>query len=164
MRLKFQDLLKSLRFVSDSIAHVRSGLFTSGKMKISCIGGEQFKIRDITKTVLNNRLNPSNSIWNFSVSKEDFESIKKLSTINNDNRVLDINSIGGVVKFGETAKWELEVDENSTGNNEKVIFLKKFLSNIDGSQENIRFDVFDTFILVKDEISNLMLSFEQNFE
>lgn len=158
------DLVYKISTESNSIAHVRSGLFTSGKMKISCVGGEQFKIRDITKVVLNNRLDPNNSLWNFNVKKEDFESIKKLSTINNDDKVIDINSNSGVVKFGEYSKWELEVDDESTGNNEKVIFLKKFLSNIDATQENIRFDVFDTFILVKDEISNLMLSFEQNFE
>jgi len=30
--------------------------------------------------------------------------------------------------------------------------------------ENIEFSIFDTFMLVKDEYSNLMLSFEQDFE
>ena len=45
-----------------------------------------------------------------------------------------------------------------------IVFNKKYLSNINQDLENIDFYMFETFILVKDETSNLMLSFEQTFD
>jgi hypothetical protein len=65
--------------------------------------------------------------------------------------------------MNETAKWELEIDTiDSRSTN--LIFGKKYLSNVNADNDYINFSIFDTFILVKDENSNLMLSFEQNFE
>jgi hypothetical protein len=40
---------------------------------------------------------------------------------------------------------------------------KKFLSCINDSADKIEFNIFENFMLVKDENSNLMLSFEQDF-
>ena len=40
---------------------------------------------------------------------------------------------------------------------------KRFLSCINDDMENIEFNIFETFMLIKDDISNLMLSFEQDF-
>jgi hypothetical protein len=68
----------------------------------------------------------------------------------------------GKVFFSELSKWELEVDEISH-KNEQIVFQKKYLSNINDDKETITFTIFETFILVKDENSNLMLSFEQDF-
>jgi hypothetical protein len=39
---------------------------------------------------------------------------------------------------------------------------KKFLSCIN-EMDNIEFSIFETFMLVRDDNSNLMLSFEQDF-
>lgn len=147
----------------DEVMHVRAGLFTNGKLKISCIGSEQFKIKDITIDRLENILDISNSKWSFNISNSDFNDIKKLSSINSEDRIIDVNVIDGVVSISEPMKWELEVDNISERNN-KITFVKKYLSNIDDSNEFIKFDIFETFILVKTEFTNLMMSFETNFE
>ena len=64
----------------------------------------------------------------------------------------------------EESKWELDIDDLKSDRNTKITFSKKYLSNINDNNEVIEFKIFETFILVKDENSNLMLSFETNFE
>lgn len=144
------------------VMHVRSSQFSNGKLKISCIGGEQYKIRDINIPTLEKRLDPKSSKWNFKISKQDFADVKKLSSINNDDRIINIDVVNGKVSLNEHSKWELDIDvieERTT----QMIFGKKYLSNINADQEFIYFFIYDTFILIKDVNSNLMCSFEQNF-
>ena len=147
----------------DTINHVRSAQFSNGKLKISCVGGEEYKIKDITKNVLKQKLNPKNSQWSFKISKEDFGNIKKLCSINSEDKIVNINVNGGKVTLSEMGKWELEVDTIDS-KNANLIFGKKYLSNINDDDDFINFQVFTTFILAVDNTSNFMLSFEQTFE
>ena len=148
---------------NDSILHVRSAQFSNEKLKISCIGGEQYKIRDINLNVLNTRLNPKLSKWSFKISRTDFSDVKKLSSINSEEKTLYINVNSNKVTMSEPSKWELEIDEINH-KNEQLIFNKKYLSNINDNHDMIYFTIFESFILIKDEISNLMLSFETDFD
>jgi hypothetical protein len=147
----------------DEIMHVRSSKFSNGKLKISCIGGELSKIRDINKVALDARLNPKNSKWGFKISKSDFQDVKKLSSINSEDKIINVIVENGKVSIMEEYKWELEIDDLQNDKNTKITFNKKYLSNINDGLDNIEFKIFETFILVKDENSNLMLSFETDF-
>lgn len=146
----------------ENTLHVRAAQFSNGKLKISCIGGEMHKIRDINSVTLESRLNIKNSKWGFKISKEDFADVKKLCSINNEDKILNINVADGKVTMSETAKWELDIDTIGSRNT-NLIFGKKYLSNVNAEQDYINFSIFETFILVKDDNSNLMLSFEQDF-
>lgn len=143
---------------------VRSVLFSNGKLKINHIGGEAGSIKDINKNLIESRLDPKNSIWNFSLKIEDFISIKRLSAINSDDKILDIKVINNSIKFGEPGKWELEVGEIEHNKNYNVSFIKKYLSSVNIDEEFVNFFVFETFILIKDSKSNLMVSYETDFE
>jgi len=156
------DIIYKPQPEDEETMHVRSAQFTNGKLKISCVGGEQYKIKDIKKELLNQRLNIKNSKWDFKISQSDFNDVKKLCSINNEERILNISVTDGLVTMNESAKWELEID-TITPMNTNLVFGKKYLSNINDG-DFIQFYVFETFILVKDDISNLMLSFEQNFD
>ncbi len=145
------------------LMHVRSAQFSNEKLKISCIGGEQYKIRDINLTTLSSRLNPKNSKWNFSINTQDFLDVKKLCSINSEDKTLYINVSSNKVTMCEPSKWELEIDEINH-KNEQLIFNKKYLSNINDGGEKINFMIFESFILIKDDNSNLMLSFETDFD
>ena len=147
----------------ETVMHVRAAQFSDGRLKISCVGGEEFKIRDINSTTLESRLDTKNSKWGFKISKEDFTDVKKLCSINSEDRILNISVSDGKVTMNETSKWELEIDTIDPRNT-NLIFGKKYLSNVNADQDYINFSIFETFILVKDDNSNLMLSFEQNFE
>jgi hypothetical protein len=148
---------------NEDIMHVRSAKYSNGKLKISCIGGELSKIRDINKTALESRLDIKKSKWGFKISKADFQDVKKLSSINSEDRILNVIVEKGKVSMMEEYKWELEVDKVDDDKNTKIIFNKKYMSNINDENDIIDFKIFETFILVKDDNSNLMLSFETDF-
>jgi hypothetical protein len=118
-------------------------------------------MKDINKTVLGQRLNLKNRKWSFKLEKQDFLDVKKLSSINSD-KIININVNSGKVVLSETSAWELEVGEIEN-RNANLIFNKRFLNCINDSFEQIEFSMFETFILIKDENSNLMLSYEQDF-
>lgn len=160
--IKLDLITKSLPD-NDDILHVRSAQFTNGKLKISCIGGEEHKIRDININTLESKLDPMRSKWSFGISKQDFLDVKKLCSINNEEKFININvDSDGKVTMSEMAKWEIEIDTVDIKNT-NLIFGKKYLSNINVEIDRINFSMFDTFVLVKDDNSNLMLSFEQSF-
>lgn len=133
------------------------------KLKLSQSCGEETEIRDIPKDSLNQKLNPKNRKWGFEISREDFDSIKRLSNINSDGKTLQIQVDGdGNVVICEPQVWELEVDKIQTPS-KSIIFNKSYLSNINDN-EQIQFHVFESFMLNQDKSSNLMISFETQFE
>lgn len=146
----------------EDIMHVRSSTYSNGKLKISCVGGELSKMRDINKDTLAARLDPKKSLWGFNMSKEDFVNVKKLSSINSEDRIINTIVESGKVSMMEEYKWEMEVDTIDKSANHKIIFNKKYLSNIN-DEKDVNFQIFETFILVADDNSNLMLSFETDF-
>jgi len=135
---------------------------TSGKFKISWMCGEAYSIREITKQSLKLRLNPSDKKWSFNITNKDYLDIKKLSSINSD-RIISMDISNGIVTFSEKSSWTLEVDsiENRNAN---LILNKRFLSCINDKMESIEFCIFENFMLIIDNDSNLMLSFEQDFD
>jgi hypothetical protein len=146
----------------DTNVNARSLKIIGGKLKINWLVGENYEIRDINKSILEQRLNIKNRKWFFKINKYDFSYIKKLSSINKE-RIINICARTGKVTFSEKAAWELEIDSIDNDRNQSIMLDKKFLNCINENMENIEFNIFDTFILVKDEQSNLILSFEQDF-
>ena len=144
------------------IGHCRGLMFSDGKLKIKLEPGESSVVRDITKTQLDTRLSLKNRKWAFSLDKEEFSDVKRLSSINSDGKVLHLDLTDNKVVLSELNTWELEVS-NSEYKNSSLVFNKTFLSSINDS-DVIEFNVFETFILIKDDISNLMISFETSFE
>ena len=132
-----------------------------GKLKLNWIGGEHYEIKDMNKKKLDQGLNLKNSIWSFNITKSDFTDIKKLSSINGE-RILQIGVNSGKVVISESAAWEMEIDNIDVERSSSLILNKKFLGCVNDS-DDIQFHIFDNFMLVKHEDSNLMLSFEQDF-
>jgi hypothetical protein len=146
----------------DSIYQVRYFQISCGRFKINWVGGEHNnETREISKEMLAKNLNLKNSKWSFALTKDDFIDIKKLSSINSE-RIINIDVTNGIVNFSEKSAWDLEVDNLEDDRNYNLIFNKRFLNCIN-DKDKITFSIFDTFMLVKDEESNLMLSFEQDF-
>lgn len=146
----------------DTIMTGRSLQVVGGKLKVNWMAAEHFEMRDINKVALKQRLDLKGRKWNFSISKSDFSDVKKLSNINGE-RIININIMSGKVLLSENAAWELEIDSIDVDRNANLMLNKKFLSCINDDMENIEFNIFETFMLIKDDISNLMLSFEQDF-
>lgn len=142
---------------------VRSLNLTDGKFKLNNIGGEIFKVRDITKEKLEMTLKTDNCNWQFSVSSSDFEDVRKLSSINADDNIITVSITDGDINFCEIGKWQLTVDKTESSHSD-INFPKKYLSSVNNEEEIINFHIFDTFILFQERDKNLMVSFEQTFE
>ena len=146
----------------DSLMNARSLQVVGGKLKVNWIAGEHYEMRDINKTALKQRLDLKFRKWFFTISKSEFSDVKKLSSINSD-RIINISVVNGKVVLSEKAAWELELESFDDDRNASLMLNKKFLSCINENVDKIEFNIFDNFMLVKDENSNLMLSFEQDF-
>lgn len=147
----------------DTLMNARSVQVVGGKLKVNWLAGEHYEMRDINKSILNQRLNLKNRKWAFSISKSDFVDVKKLSGINSE-KIINIGIVSGKVVFTENAAWEMEIDNIDDNRNANLMLNKRFLGCINDSMDIIEFSVFDNFMLIKDDNSNLMLSFEQSFE
>jgi hypothetical protein len=145
----------------DSVMNARSIQVVGGKLKVNWLAAERYEMRDINKDVLSERLNLKNRKWSFIINREDFSDVRKLSNINSD-KVININVVDGMVTFSEKAAWELEIGETEK-KSASLIFNKRFFKCIDADRDDIEFSMFENFMLVKDNQSNLMLSYEQDF-
>jgi hypothetical protein len=145
----------------DTIMNGRSLQIVGGKLKVNWIAGEHYEMRDINKGALAQRLNLKNRKWHFNINKSEFSDVKKLSSINSE-RIINIGVLEGKVTLSERASWELEIESIDDDRNASLMLNKKFLSCIN-EMDNIEFSIFETFMLVRDDNSNLMLSFEQDF-
>lgn len=147
----------------DDVLITRSFKISSGRFKVTWLGGDSSTIRDITSNNLSRLLDIENRKWSFNVVNGDFIDIKKLSSINGE-RIINMDVTNGLVIFSEKAAWELEVDKVEDNRNSNLIFNKRFLNCINDKMDSIEFNIFENFLLIKDDESNLLLSFEQSFE
>lgn len=146
----------------DSIMNARSVVVSGGKLKVNWLASEHYEMRDINKQALKQRLDPKSRKWSFKITKSEFSDIKKLSSINSD-RIIHITVSGKTVSLSERAAWDLEIEPIEESRNANLMLNKKFLNCINNESDFIEFSIFDNFMLIKGENSNLMLSFEQNF-
>jgi len=158
------DIIYKPHHENAGVMQVRSAQFSNGKLKISAIGGEDDKIRDLNSELIETRTDIDNATFNFQITRNDFMDIKKLCAIDSEDKILSIDIESGTITASEMAKWELQLGQIDEAVNSKIVFNKKYLSNINSDVDIIDFHMFETFILVKDHISNLMLSFEQTFD
>lgn len=145
----------------------RSFTIKSGKLKLTVQCGEDTEIKDITKGILERNLSNDNRLWDFTVSLEDFKTIKKLSQINSSpeeiRKLIEISTDSGDVKISEVPIWELVVSNSNVDSGKSLLFNKAYLNFIP-EMENIEFSIFRNFILIKEDISYTMISFETDFD
>lgn len=147
---------------TENIMYVRSMSASDGRFKMSNVGAEPYKVRDIDKQKLRQLLDPRNSEWSFQISDIDFKDVKKLSSINGDDKIITISTNNGSLHFGEIGSWTLNVGDIDEVQSD-ITFPKKYLSSINNTLDTINFSVFETFLLFQEENTNLMVSFEQDF-
>ena len=94
------------------------------------------------------------------------ENISKGAEIQYNQEMKDIEDHDREIKnkklfFLENNKWEIEIGEIDRPNM-YLIFAKKYLSNIN-EEGVIPFYIYSSFLLIKSDNSNLMISYEQDF-
>jgi hypothetical protein len=119
------------------------------------------KIREISKKALEAKFDPSLSNFAFTINQSALERIRKISS-NSDEKIITASIKSHEVYFSEGSKWSLNVGNTDSDESIEINFDNSYLSNINTNLGEIKFYVFDTTILFKEDInSNLLISFEQ---
>jgi hypothetical protein len=152
-----EDLEFKITYNSDG--YIEKLTIKNKKLKIDIPGGDPISNKlDINVDDIKEYMNVDNSMFSFSLNKDDFDRIKKMSTIDLNNDIIYLNIKDKVITLSEM-KWELnvaEIDYEDT----TISFPKKYFNSIIYNSEEKIIYVFDTFILVLDDLSNLMISIE----
>lgn len=146
----------------ENIKIARKIQVASGKLKVNWVAGEQFVMKDMSKNILKKVIDIKNRKWFFTIEQSEFSDVKKLSSINSE-KIININVNNSKVTLSEKSAWELEINEIDGNINADLMINKKFLNCIDNDND-VNISIFETFMLVTTETSNLMLSYEQDFE
>lgn len=170
-------LVKNLEFIRNSdkitlsfkeeqsedpgVLTTRGIIIKGSDLKITWVTSELYEIRNIPKDFLDSGLDLSNRNWSIEIPIEKFEKIIKLSNINSD-KIINFDVIDSKVTVYETSAWSMNLGDIDK-QNANFIFNKRFFKCINEYSSVVTFHLFDSFILIKGKSSNLMLSYEQDF-
>lgn len=133
--------------------------FKSSKLKLSFNGGDLRAINtsiDIEK--INKTIDKNNIDFKFALDLNSFTKIKKIMAIDLDNDILTLNIIDNVLKIGEN-NWDLKICDVEH-DDLSITFPKKYFKSITFTEETIDVFVFDTFILIDNQNTNLLIALE----
>ena len=165
---KFETILKnytdyrediSCEFFMNDDTYADNFKLKNSKLRLSVPGGD---IRGMNTTIdiekINKTLNKDNIDFKFSLDKISYAKIKKIGTVDNENDILTLNIIDKELTIGE-GNWNLgicEVDHDDLS----ITFPKKYFKSITFTEDEIDVYVFDTFILVDNQNTNLLIALE----
>jgi hypothetical protein len=132
----------------------------NSKLKIDINAGiaSVFKQQIIDVDQIKEATNPEYANFSFVLSKEDYERIKKMSSIDLENDMLYLNIADKKLSIGEST-WSLELSKLDYDDN-TFSFPKKYFKTIQFKHEESTIYVFDNFIFITGEDTNLMISVE----
>ena len=111
---------------------------------------------DIEK--INKTLNKDNIDFKFILDKVSYAKIKKIMAVDTENDILTLNIIDNNLTIGENS-WDLKICEIEH-ENLTITFPKKYFKSITFTEEEINIYVFDTFLLVDNQNTNLLIALE----
>lgn len=160
--MKSQNILDDLVFklYYNEDYYVEKLLIQNSKSKEETIGGDISAFsQSIDVDEIEDAMDIENSDYSFTLKKEDFEYIKSKSTLEKDNDILYLNIKNNVINIGEN-RWQHNICDIEHEDN-TISFPKKYFKciNYDNTDE-MKLYVFDMFILVKGENTNLMIAIE----
>lgn len=128
------------------------------KIKVNFITGDYRQIKDLTKGDIENKMDPDNANFNFTLSGEDFSEVKKLTALNK-SETISIRVKQGKLEFFDGRKWSINICDLPTVDDETWSFNNKYLKSITPSSQ-ITIHMFDQFLLFKEDNVALMIGLE----
>jgi len=133
--------------------------FKNSKLKLSINGGD---VRGMNTTIdiekINKTLNKDNIDFKFALDKNSYAKIKKIASIDNENDILYLKIIDNSLTIGENG-WDLKICEVNH-DDLSITFPKKYFKSINFTEEEINIYVFDTFLLIDNLNTNLLIALE----
>jgi hypothetical protein len=131
----------------------------NSKLKLSINGGD---VRGMNTTIdiekINKTLNKDNIDFKFLLDKNSYAKIKKLMSIDTENDILTLNIIDKALTIGEN-NWDINISEIDH-EDLSITFPKKYFKSISFTEEEINIYVFDTFLLIDNLNTNLLIALE----
>jgi hypothetical protein len=131
----------------------------NSKLRLGINGGD---VRGMNTTIdiekINKTLNKDNIDFKFSLDKNNYAKIKKIAAIDNDNDILTLIIDENKLKIGE-GNWDLEICDIEH-EYLSISFPKKYFKSITFSEEEINVYVFDTFLLIDNLNTKLLIALE----
>ena len=165
---KFEDTLKNYKDYPEEIKCVFSMnddvyadnmKLKNSTLKLSFNGGD---IRGMNTTIdiekINSTLNKDNIDFKFTLDNISYTKIKKIATVDNENDILTLNIVDNILTIGENG-WDLKICEIEH-EDLSITFPKKYFKSITFTEETIDVYVFDTFILIDNLNTNLLIALE----
>ena len=156
--LDYNEEIKCEFFMNDD-TYADNFKFKNSKLRLSVNGGDSRGMNcniDIEK--INKTLNKDNIDFKFVMDKSSYAKIKKISAIDNENDILTLNINDNALTIGENG-WDLElckIDHEDLS----ITFPKKYFKSITFTEDEITIFVFDTFILIDNKNTNLLIALE----
>lgn len=144
LQYKHKDKIASMFYITD------------GKLKVNFITGDYRMIKDISKGEIEMKMDPDRAEFMFTLDKEQFNEIKKLSTLNKSETV-SLKVKNNKLSFFDD-RWDnyiCDVDIEDT----VWSFNNKYLKSITPSNE-INIHMFDAYLVFKEENISLMIGLE----
>lgn len=145
----------------DEVKYTRNVIMSDNKFKFSITGDEPHVIRDITVSQLGTILDPSLSEVSIDIPTSEFIKARSVSNIEPED-LITIHMTEGNVFFRQSS-WELLVAKTDFKGDKRVSFDKKYLKSINPTNDNINLEIFNAFMLFKENNQNLIISYEKSF-
>ena len=131
----------------------------NSKLRLGINGGD---VRGMNTTIdiekINKTLNKDNIDLKFSLDKNSYAKIKKIAAIDNDNDILTLIIDENKLKIGE-GNWDLEICDIEH-DYLSISFPKKYFKSITFAEDQINVYVFDTFLLIDNLNTTLLIALE----
>ena len=128
---------------------------SDGDLNLAFVGGDSSELRSITAAQIEQKLDPADSLFSFTITGDELTKIKRLATLR-DKDAINIWIRNGDIRIGQSS-WDVRVGHSDE--KETYIFDKKYLSCIDLA-DVITIYAFDSFISVRGTETNLMIGRE----
>jgi len=156
--LDYREDIKCEFFMNDD-TYADNFKLKNSKLKFSINGGDLRAMNtsiDIEK--INKTINKDNIDFKFMLDKNSYAKIKKMMAIDNENDILTLNVISKEIEIGEN-NWNLKICDIEH-DDLSITFPKKYFKSITFTDEEINIYVFDTFLLVDNQNTNLLIALE----
>lgn len=145
MQYKEKDKIVSMLYINDA------------SLKFNFVTGDYKQIKDISKLDIEQKMNPALANFSFTLTKDQFTEIKKLST-QNKSEIASIRVKDGRLEFFDN-RWAYHVADLPTVDDETWSFANKYLKSIN-VVDSIEIHMFDQFLLVKEDNIALLIGLE----
>lgn len=137
---------------------------STNKLKLNFYGSDPTKVNtEITLDQIRTLANIDNSVFHFNLKDEDFSNIKKLAAPDEEMDIFYLTTYSKDGQYyasvGET-NWNLTVSEIDFDEERTLAFPKKYFKTINIENGSSIIYIFDRFLMVESENSNLIISIE----